>query len=41
MRAPIASPKRIAMRTASAFGTGKVPGYPRSTALAWALGSAP
>src|SRR3989338_3644823 len=39
--ASIARPNLQAIRTASAFSTGRVPGMPRSTRLAWVLGSAP
>ncbi|MNG12523.1 hypothetical protein D3C84_961390 [compost metagenome] len=39
--ASMARPNLQAMRTASAFSTGRVPGMPRSTRLAWVLGSAP
>src|SRR5574340_148855 len=41
MRPPTARPKRMARSTAPRLSTGSTPGSARSTAQAWALGSAP
>ncbi|MCY1466556.1 hypothetical protein D3C76_1721580 [compost metagenome] len=39
--ASMARPNMHAMRTASWFSTGRTPGMPRSTRLAWVFGSEP